>query len=506
MARLLIEGGAFASLSSQKPCLAGRLQSCELTLGGEGEASRRHFQVQARGSRFVVQDLGSRNGTYLNGERLTSDPVPLTHGDVLRVGGTKIRYESAAPVLPPGTDLGGCAITERLARSRYGTLYVGKQGSLERAVTVEVADPDLAGDDEFRAFYEQRARQGGAIDHPAVRAVFDVKRSAGGILYTVFEALTPNTLASELERRAFDHDESLQILLSSVRALAQVHKLGKHHGSFGPKALRRDEKGAFKLCELGDLPRLAPYRADGEYHSGYASPEEARGHPPGRAADLYSLGVLGHRLFLGTLPYTGSLKQVLTQHGSAEAVPLSGRGLPPPVESLLADLLDKVPAERPTAPEALERLEAIARGEAGPSAPTRRPRKTSSANNEVRRRSASGRLSQSGSARAKRTSSSANERPTRRASSGANARPASGGAKRGSSGGHDRLRDSAVRRSDSAPQRRPISARASARVEALEPDPLPLAIVRLLLVLTAYAAVALGASALTRMVLRAAGV
>jgi len=503
VARLLIEGGAFASLSSQKPCLAGRLQSCELTLGGEGEASRRHFQVQARGSRFVVQDLGSRNGTYLNDERLTSDPVPLTHGDVLRVGATKVRYESAAPVLPPGTDLGGCSITERLARSRYGTIYAGKQGSLERAVTVEVADPDLAGDDEFRAFYEQRARQGGAIDHPSIRAVFDVKRSAGGILYTVFEALTPNTLASDLERRAFDHAESVKILLAAARALAQVHKLGKHHGSFGPQALRRDEKGAFKLCELGDLPRLAPYRSDGDYHCGYASPEEARGHPPGRAADLYSLGVLGHRLLLGSLPYTGSLKQILTQHGSAEAVPVSGRGLPPAVESLLADLLDKVPAERPIASEALERLEAIGRGETGPSTPSRRPRKTSSTSNEVRRRSASGRLGKSGSARAKRTSSASHNRP----SSGSNARPASGAAaKRGSSGGHDRLRDSSVRRSDSAPQRRSISDRASGRAELLEPDPLPLALVRLLLVLTAYAAVALAASALTRMALRAAGV
>lgn len=501
MARLLIEGGAFAALSSQKPCLAGRLQSCELTLGGEGEASRRHFQVQARGSRFVVQDLGSRNGTYLNGERLTSDPVPLTHGDLLRVGGTTIRYEAAAPVLPPGTDLGGCSVAERLARSRYGTVYAGKQGSLERAVTVEVADPDLAGDDEFRAFYEQRARQGGAIDHPSIRAVFDVKRSEGGILYTVFEALTPNTLASDLERRAFDHDESLQILLASAQALAQVHKLGKHHGSFGPKALRRDEKGKFKLCELGDLPRLAPYRSDGEYHSGYASPEEARGHPPGRAADLYSLGVLGHRLFLGSLPYTGSLKQVLTQHGSAEPVSLAGRGLPPAVESLLTDLLDKVPAERPTAPEALERLEAIARGETGGAA-AKRPRKTSSASNDVRRRSASGRLGKGGSARAKRTSSASHNRPA----SGGSARPTSGGAKRGSSGGHDRLRDSSVRRSESAPQRRPITARASGRLETpLEPDPLPLALVRLLLVLTAYMAVALAASALTRMVLRAVG-
>lgn len=493
MARLHCEGGAFCELSTSQPSVAGRLQSCELTLGAEGQASRRHFQVQPAGTRFCVQDLGSRNGTNLNGERLGSEPVPLFHGDVISVGETLVRYDSAGPALPPGTDLGPCVLGQRLARSRYGTLYAGKQGSLERAVTIELADPDLAGDEAFRAFYEGRARLAGAFDHPAIRAVFDVKRSAGGQLFTVFEALSAESLADELERRAFDREEGLAILKTAATGLAQLHKQSKEHGGFGPRALRRDEKGQLKLSELGDMPRLSPYRADADYQADYASPEEARGHPPGRAADLYSLGLLGHRLFLGSLPYTGGAKAVLTLHGSSAAVPLAERGLPPALEGLLADLLQKVAAERPTAAEVLERLEAISAGGLGAASGEPRPRRpSSSGGNAAPRRRANG-LRASGSGRLKR--GSGGDHP--KSGSGSDA------ARRAAEGPSGSARS--PKATDSAPQRRPLAERSSGRAESVEPDPIPLALLRCALVLCAYAAVAVAASALTRIALRALG-
>ena len=72
--------------------VAGRLQSCALTLN-EVQASRRQFALRSRGSRWTVCDLGSRNGTSLNAQRLTETPVPLHHGDRISVGETVIRYD-----------------------------------------------------------------------------------------------------------------------------------------------------------------------------------------------------------------------------------------------------------------------------------------------------------------------------------------------------------------------------------------------------------------------------
>jgi len=51
------------------------------------QASRRHATITWQAGTFVVQDLGSANGTYVNGQRITG-PVPLRDGDLLRTGNT----------------------------------------------------------------------------------------------------------------------------------------------------------------------------------------------------------------------------------------------------------------------------------------------------------------------------------------------------------------------------------------------------------------------------------
>ena len=58
------------------------------------KASRRHACVFAVHNRYYVQDLGSTNGTRLNGERVTS--APLSDGDLVQFGGTLCRFEIGA--------------------------------------------------------------------------------------------------------------------------------------------------------------------------------------------------------------------------------------------------------------------------------------------------------------------------------------------------------------------------------------------------------------------------
>ena len=55
-------------------------------------ASARHARFEPRQDGVWVQDLGSTNGTYLNGMRL-EHPRRLTQGDIVRVGETDLRYE-----------------------------------------------------------------------------------------------------------------------------------------------------------------------------------------------------------------------------------------------------------------------------------------------------------------------------------------------------------------------------------------------------------------------------
>jgi len=65
------------------------------------EVSRRHAEVRCRGGQYLVADLGSSNGTLLNGQPVNAE-TPLADGDVLQVGGARLTFRlRRRPVAPP---------------------------------------------------------------------------------------------------------------------------------------------------------------------------------------------------------------------------------------------------------------------------------------------------------------------------------------------------------------------------------------------------------------------
>jgi hypothetical protein len=70
----------------------GRGNQNDIAIATDEYASARHARFEPRQDGVWVQDLGSTNGTYLNGARLDR-PRRLTQGDVVRVGETDLRYE-----------------------------------------------------------------------------------------------------------------------------------------------------------------------------------------------------------------------------------------------------------------------------------------------------------------------------------------------------------------------------------------------------------------------------
>ena len=68
----------------------GRSAECSLQLPAAG-ASRRHASIGWHGGRVLLRDLGSTNGTFLNGERIAGEAA-LASGDRIRIGGFEIIY------------------------------------------------------------------------------------------------------------------------------------------------------------------------------------------------------------------------------------------------------------------------------------------------------------------------------------------------------------------------------------------------------------------------------
>ena len=65
----------------------------DVPLDNDEYASSSHARIEPRRDGVWVEDIGSTNGTYLNGIRLTR-PKRLTPGDVVRVGETELRYDA----------------------------------------------------------------------------------------------------------------------------------------------------------------------------------------------------------------------------------------------------------------------------------------------------------------------------------------------------------------------------------------------------------------------------
>ena len=74
------------------PVTLGRGGQNTVALDGDDFASAQHARVEARGDGLWVEDLGSTNGTFVNGARVTT-PRRLQAGDVLRVGQTDLRVD-----------------------------------------------------------------------------------------------------------------------------------------------------------------------------------------------------------------------------------------------------------------------------------------------------------------------------------------------------------------------------------------------------------------------------
>jgi hypothetical protein len=75
------------------PLLLGRGSRNDVDLGRDEYASSEHARIEPRRDGVWLEDVGSTNGTYLNGTRLRR-PKRLSAGDVVRVGETELRYEA----------------------------------------------------------------------------------------------------------------------------------------------------------------------------------------------------------------------------------------------------------------------------------------------------------------------------------------------------------------------------------------------------------------------------
>ena len=78
--------------SADGPVTIGRMPECDINLA-DPNVSRRHAEIRPAGTGFVVVDLGSTNGTRVNGAPVSEQS--LRDGDAITVGATALRFEAS---------------------------------------------------------------------------------------------------------------------------------------------------------------------------------------------------------------------------------------------------------------------------------------------------------------------------------------------------------------------------------------------------------------------------
>ena len=91
--------GAGRDIDLDADLTLGRAESGPGNLGDDSELSRRHAQIRYENGAAIIEDLGSSNGTFVNGTRITG-PQRLNPGDEVEVGMSTLRYvDSSATVV-----------------------------------------------------------------------------------------------------------------------------------------------------------------------------------------------------------------------------------------------------------------------------------------------------------------------------------------------------------------------------------------------------------------------
>ncbi len=91
------QSGQSISLSGREVVL-GRHPGCDIRITDD-TVSRRHARIVPQGNGFLIEDLGSRNGTYLNGKSVTA-PMRLSHLDRIEVFDTTVEFREDRPHRP----------------------------------------------------------------------------------------------------------------------------------------------------------------------------------------------------------------------------------------------------------------------------------------------------------------------------------------------------------------------------------------------------------------------
>lgn len=256
--------------------LVGRSKHAHFQLPAKDKYfSRIHFMMEVNPPQCRLIDMGSHNGTYVNGERtLTAD---LKDGDQIRAGHTVLRvqvqaispaqaaptvdYEppsAAGPVMP---QVPGYLLERELGKGAMGATYLGRRAGDPAFLAVKVVRPSFQGSPRQIDDFLRSARFLTQLDHPNLVRLREVGGCPSGF-YFVSEFVPGLSAVAIVERDGpLPIQRALRWANQLLKGLEYAH--GKHfiHRDIKPTNIIVAEIDGKEVVKLGDFGVARVYQS-----------------------------------------------------------------------------------------------------------------------------------------------------------------------------------------------------------------------------------------------------
>lgn len=275
-----------------------------------------------------------------------------------------------------GFVLGQYVIVDHIGKSATGRVFKAKHRTMNRWVTVKLLASALSATDPVRDAVRADARRAARLTHPNVITLLDVNQ-VGDRMYLVKEYLDGASVAAALRASGrLTLSQAGDVIRQAALGLQHAHEKDIPHGRISPTAILigqpnragATERPPVKVSGFG-LGRFAA-EADAQANDfEYRAPEQFdRPDLTAAPADVYALGCVFFHLLTGQPPFPAATPRDAANGHRLQAPPpvtYFRPEVPPGVVALIAAMLAKNPAARPTAEQVATRLAVFADATAG---------------------------------------------------------------------------------------------------------------------------------------------
>ncbi|MBI1325155.1 protein kinase [bacterium] len=266
-----------------------------------------------------------------------------------------------------GRVIGDFRIEAQLGQGGMGTVYRGRQLSLDRPVALKFLKSGPGSDPKSIARFEAEARVAAALNHPNVVGIYTLG-NCDGLPFIAMELVPGRNLGQILgDCHAAGLgppglEDCLSIMRQATAGIQAAAELGLVHRDIKPENLMLTPRGVVKVADFGlarDLRPGAGSLTETGYTLGtplYMSPEQVLGRPTDARSDLYSLGMTFHHLLTGQpplsaeSPYLLGMKQVQERPDDVRTL---RPDCPEPIARVIMGMIEKRPEDRPASAAAV---------------------------------------------------------------------------------------------------------------------------------------------------------